>query len=73
MHSVDVGGGAAMAFPVQETADEMGFAWHLTYTKIEKVDAVVAASCLESYAHLVCNCTKEEAWRRIKLIRAALS
>ena len=35
-------------------------------------DRQLAAGVLESYLHLITECTKEEAWRRIKLIRAAI-
>lgn len=70
---VDCGDGAVMSFPAQETAEEYSFAHHLRHWEVDKNDAYVAASCLDSYTYLVLNCTKEEAWRRIKLIRAALS
>lgn len=33
-------------------------------------DRMLAASLIDSYLYLVCHCTKEEAWRRIKIIRA---
>lgn len=35
-------------------------------------DRMLAAGVLESYMYLVMECTKEEAWRRIKIMRAAL-
>jgi hypothetical protein len=34
---------------------------------------MLAASVLSSYLYLIQNCTKDEAWRRIKIMRASLS
>ncbi len=34
---------------------------------------MLAASINESYLYLIQECTKAEAWRRIKIIRAALA
>jgi hypothetical protein len=36
-------------------------------------DRMLAAGALESYLYLVMSCTKQEAWRRIKLLRAAMA
>lgn len=35
-------------------------------------DRMLAAGVLESYLYLVEECSKEEAWRRIKILRAAM-
>ena len=65
VHYVDVGGGAQMTFPVGEFCNQMRYG--------QNADTA-AASALDSYRYLVLECTKEEAWKRIKLIRkAALS
>jgi hypothetical protein len=45
--------------------------WALRYGRPEDV-RMVAASAIESYLYLVTMCSKEEAWRRIKLIREAM-
>ncbi len=70
---VEIGGGAVMAFPALDTEEEYSFTHRLRYGTPDKTDHLGAASCLDSYAYLVLECTKVEVWRRIKLIRAALS
>jgi hypothetical protein len=35
-------------------------------------DRMLVCSSLESYLYLVTECTKEEAWRRIKIVREAV-
>lgn len=52
--------------------------WQLRYARPESArgtqcdDRMLAAGVCESYLYLVKECTKEEAWRRIKILRAAL-
>lgn len=70
--SVDVGDGAVMTLP------RPGWTWQLRYARPEPPrgthcdDRMLAASVIDSYLYLIQECTKEEAWRRIKLLRAAL-
>lgn len=71
--NVDVGGGASMSVPVA------GWPWQLRYVRPEPSrgticdDRMLAAGVCDSYLYLIQECTKEEAWRRIKTMRAALS
>ena len=60
---VDVGDGAQMTCPTGELE------WRLRYGD---KPAFVAASVVDSFSYLVMNCTKEEGWRRIKLMREAI-
>lgn len=60
---VDIGGGAQMSFP---SAEEL---WQQRYG--QPLRRFTTASALASYEYLVLECTKDEAWRRIKLLRAA--
>jgi phosphopantothenate synthetase len=51
--------------------------WQLRYSKDKTPpnvadDRMMAAGVLESYRYLIEECTKDEAWRRIKLMRAAI-
>lgn len=68
---VDVGG-ARMTLPRGD------WLWQLRYQRPEPDrgtkcdDRMIAAGVLESYLYLVQECTKDEAWRRIKIMRAAL-
>lgn len=62
---VSVGDGAQMACP------RGALEWQMRYGNPEE-HRFTAASVLESYDYLVNHCTKEEAWRRIKLMRAAM-
>lgn len=62
--NVDCGDGAQMTMPRDRLE------WNLRYGDPERV-RFDAASVVESYAYLVMECSKEEAWRRIKLMRAA--
>lgn len=70
--SVDLGGGAATMVPIPD------WSWSLRYVRPEPQrgtlcdDRMLAAGVCESYLYLIQECTKEEAWRRIKLMRAAL-
>lgn len=70
---VHVGGGAWMDFPLP------GWVWSLCYVRPEPDrgtlcdDRLLAAGMIESYLYLVQECTKEEAWRRIKIIRKAIA
>ncbi len=45
--------------------------WRLIWNEPCKANNMAAASALESYNYIVDHCNKEEAWRRIKLLRAA--
>lgn len=70
---VECGDGASMSYPIGE------FLWQLRYTRPEPDrgphicdDRMVVCSIIESYLYLVQECTKEEAWRRIKIIRRAI-
>jgi hypothetical protein len=62
---VEVGGGAQMTCP------RVALEWQMRYGNPDK-HRMVAASALDSYDYLVKHCTKDEAWRRIKLMRAAI-
>lgn len=70
---VDVGDGATMTLPTDD------WLWQLRFNRIEPPrgtladDRMLAAGVGESFRYLICECTKEEAWRRIKLMRAALT
>lgn len=70
---IDVGGGAQMSVPLPD------WNWELRFRRAEPVrdgvcdDRMLAASINESYLYLIQECTKAEAWRRIKIIRAALA
>ena len=69
---VEVGDGAVMSVP-------FGYwLWRLRYAKDTTPppicdDRMMAAGVLDSYLALVTGYTKEETWRRIKLLRAALA
>jgi hypothetical protein len=64
MVNVDMGDGASMPMPDNDIE------WHLRYGNRQKY-ALSAASIVAAYNYLVLECSKKEAWRRIKLIRAA--
>jgi hypothetical protein len=69
---VEVGDGAVMTLPRGE------WQWQLRYVRPEPArgtqcdDRMLAAGICESYLYLIQECTKDEAWRRIKILRAAL-
>ncbi len=69
---VPVGGGARMTLPKPD------WLWQLCHVRPEPErgtkcdDRMLVVSSLESYLHLVEGCTKDEAWRRIKILRQAL-
>lgn len=69
--NVDVGG-AHMTVPIGD------WCWQLRYVNPEPDrgtvcgDRMLAASVMESYLYLIRECTRDEAWRRIKLMRRAL-
>jgi hypothetical protein len=71
--SVDVGDGAVMTLPLRS------WLWKLRYQRPEPPrgtvadDRMLSAGVLESYLYLVEECTKDETWRRIKLLRAAMN
>ncbi len=60
---VQVGDDAQMAVPVD-------LEWHLRYGDPVKV-RFMAAEVVAGLHYLIHECTKEEAWRRLKLMRAA--
>ena len=62
---VDLGDGAKMTVPLE-------LEWHLRYGNPEAV-RFIAASVVASLSYLLLECTKEEAWRRIKLCRAEIA
>jgi hypothetical protein len=62
-HFVDVGDGAQVTFPTVDLCYQARYG--------ENRD-VCAASALESFRHIVLECTKAEAWRRILCIREAV-
>jgi hypothetical protein len=70
--SVEVGDGAVMSVPLHE------WSWKLRYQRTEPPrgtladDRMLAASVVDSFLYLIEECTRDEAWRRIKIMRAAL-
>ena len=68
--TVDVGG-AAMTIPTDD------WLWQLRYQRQEPDrgtladDRMLAAGVGDSFLYLIRECSKEEAWRRLKLMRAA--
>ena len=70
---VPVGDGAQMSVPLRD------WLWQLNYVRPEPSrgtkceDRMLAVGIMESYLYLVEECTKDEAWRRIKILRAALA
>jgi hypothetical protein len=62
----------AVSDDAQMTCPTWELDWQLRYGNANS-HRFTAASALESYEYLVFHCTKEEAWRRIKLMRRALS
>lgn len=69
---VDVGDGAQMTVPVGEWLWQMNHVRPEPDRGVKCDDRMLAVSVIESYLYLVRECTKEEAWRRIKILRAAL-
>jgi len=69
---IKVGGGAVMSVPIGE------WLWQLRYVRPEPDrhggcdDRMLAAGVMESYMYLITECTKAEAWRRIKIMRSAM-
>ena len=65
---VDVGGGACMNMP------RGCLEWNLRYGTLDNLEAVrfQAAGAMETLCYLVYECSRDEAWRRIKLMRAAM-
>ena len=68
---VPVGDDAFMTIP------QADWCWSLRYTRPEPNhgrdvdDRMLSSEVMESFLYLITDCTKEEAWRRIKLMRAA--
>ena len=51
--------------------------WSLIHAKDQTLDGIaddrmLAASVFESFRYLICECSKEESWRRIKLMREVI-
>lgn len=69
---VPVGDGAVMTLPRPH------WLWQLNYVRPEPErgtqcdDRMLVVGPLQSYLYLIEECTKEEAWRRIKVMRTAL-
>lgn len=69
--TVPIGGGAQMSVP------GAGWIWCLRYGKDMSTppicsDRMMAAGVCESFRYLIQECTRDEAWRRIKIMRTAL-
>ncbi len=67
---VSCGDGASMTIPIIQN-EQRSIGWKLTWNEPCKANNTAAASIIESYNYLIDHCTKEEAWRRIKLLRKA--
>ena len=70
--NIDVGDGAMMSLPWSYWLWRLRYANDMTPPHICD-DRMLAASALESYRYLVLECTKEEAWRRIKIMRSVVA
>lgn len=69
---VDVGDGAMMTLPKRDWLYNLN--WNAEPERgTQATDRMLACSVLESYLYLVTECNRDEAWRRIKLMRTALS
>ena len=68
---VQVGGGAQMSLPYRYWLHRLNYEKDKTPVGVCD-DRVLAAGVLESYLYLVERCSKEEVWRRIQLMRAAI-
>lgn len=64
-------GTAQMSFPTSEFLYNLRYGTDKSEAPLAK-DRLVCAGLLESYEYLVMHCTKDEAWRRIKQMRAAI-
>jgi hypothetical protein len=69
--NVEIGDGAAMSVPTGY------WCWRLRYAKDTTPpgvcdDRMIAAGVCDSYRYLIMECNKEEAWRRVKLMREAI-
>ena len=62
---VPVGDGAVMVAPTNAGAWRARYATHA-------LNPYDAAEVMDSYLYLVCECSQKEAWRRLRLMRAAL-
>lgn len=69
--NIPVGDGAMMSMPFNYWLWRLRYAKDMTPPNICD-DRMLAASALESYRYLVMECNKEEAWRRIKIMRQAV-
>ncbi len=70
--SVEMGDGAMMRLPLPS------WLWNMNWVRPEPDhgtkcdDRMLAVSALESYLYLIQHCNKDEAWRRIKILRSAI-
>lgn len=69
--TVPVGGGAQMTVPRGD------WVWRLRYGRDmtrppQCSDPMIMASVCDSFRHLIMECSREEAWARIKAMRVAL-
>lgn len=62
---VYIGGGAQMTAP-------LNLEWHLRYGDPSQV-RYVAAEVVASFKYLIEECSRDEAWRRIKLMRESVA
>lgn len=65
MQRVKCESGATMTVPTNEDR------WQARYEPTS-LNMLSVASAMDSYAYLLFECTREEAWRRIKNIRSAM-
>lgn len=69
---IPVGDGARMTLPKPE------WLWQLNHVRPEPPrgtqcdDRMLAVATIQDYLYLIECCTKEEAWRRIKILRKAM-
>ncbi|MDB4312263.1 hypothetical protein N9937_02410 [bacterium] len=63
--------GSQMCFPFQENEEHYSASYSARYNP-RTLNLKVIASILDSYSFLVLECTKKQAWKRIKDIRSAL-
>lgn len=71
MIDVDFGDGARGLIPAPGDDEHDGLNWMLRYMEPSETLRLSAAACLDNFEYLITSCTKEDAWRRLKLMRAA--
>jgi hypothetical protein len=69
---IPVGDGASMIIPLNAWLWELRYANEPKRERTIADDRMLAASALDSYMYLIQECTRDEAWRRIKILREAL-